>query len=259
VAAPSSPAAPPSPQLAIVPPARVDAAELTAQVSRAVDSFQCGEVKPSLLGEQDVRLVGFVSSDDDLGRLRAATSSVANVGRIDAGGVAIYPLAHCKLVKLVNETAPPSADLPAPRLQFNNADLVYKGGDTLIVNAGGTSAYTGYLYVDYFDNEGNVVHMLPMQLHPDNRMKGGQVITLGTQSAGGKAGERVYQIEAPYGPNLIVAIASPKPLFKKARVDEQESAALYLSALAQELKAAAADPGGRRVVATYTLFNTVPR
>ncbi len=261
VTTPSSPPALSSPpQVAIVlPPRAVNPAELADQVSRAVASFQCAEVKPSLIGEQDVRLTGFVSSNDELGSLRTATSSVANVGSIDASGVGIYPLSHCKLVKLINETAAPSSALPAPRLQFNNPDLVYKGGDTLIVNAGGTAAYNGYLYVDYLDNEGNVVHMLPMQLHPDNRMKAGQVITLGTPSEGGKAGERVYQIEGPYGPNLIVAIASPKPLFKKARVDEQESAELYLSALAQELRAAAADPGGRRLVATYTMFNTVPR
>jgi hypothetical protein len=90
-------------------------------------------------------------------------------------------------------------------------------------------------------------------------MKPGQVMTLGTQREGGKAGERVYQIEAPFGPNLIVAIASPKPLFKRPRGEEQESAEAYLSALAQELKAAAAEPDGRRPVAAFTLFNTVPR
>ena len=261
---PSSPTVPTSPpqqqQAAIIPPPRVvNAGELAAQVSRAVDSFQCAEVKPSLVGDQDVRLTGFVSSSDELGRLRAAAGGVANVGRIDDSGVGVYPLSHCRLVKLVNETAAPSGALPAPRLQFNNPDLVYKGGDTLIVNASGTTAYSGYLYVDYFDNEGNVVHMLPMPLHPDNRIKAGQVIVLGTQSEGGKAGERVYQIDAPYGPNLIVAIASAKPLFKRPRAEEQESAEAYLSALAQELKAAAADPAGGRLVATYTTFNTVPR
>jgi eukaryotic-like serine/threonine-protein kinase len=259
---PSAPALPPpqQQQAAIIPPLRVvRPGELAAQVSRAVDSFICAEVKPSVVGDQDVRLTGFVSSSDELGRLRAAAGGVANVGRIDDSGVGVYPLSHCRLVKLVNATAAPSSALPAPRLQFNNPDLVYKGGDTLIVNASGTSAYSGYLYVDYFDNEGNVVHMLPMQLHPDNRMKPGQVMTLGTQREGGKAGERVYQIEAPFGPNLIVAIASPKPLFKRPRGEEQESAEAYLSALAQELKAAAAEPDGRRPVAAFTLFNTVPR
>src|SRR5690348_2601824 len=257
--APSSPPAQPQ-QAAIIPPPRVvNDGELAAQVSRAVDGFQCAEVKPSLIGGQDVRLTGFVSSSDELSRLRAAAGSVANVGRIDDSGVGVYPLSHCQLIKLVNETAAPSSGLPAPRLQFNNPDLVYKGGDTLIVNVSGTSAYSGYLYVDYFDNEGNVVHMLPMQLHPDNRMKPGQVMTLGTQAQGGKPGERVYQIEAPFGPNLIVAIASPKPLFKRARANEQESAETYLPVLAEELKAAAADPAGRRPVASYTIFSTVPR
>jgi eukaryotic-like serine/threonine-protein kinase len=260
--APTAPASPPpQQQAAIIPPPRVvNAGELAAQVSRAVDGFQCAEVKPSLVGDQGVRLTGFVSSSDELSRLRAAASGVANVGRIDDSGVGVYPLSHCKLVKLVNETAAPSSGLPAPRLQFNNPDLVYKGGDTLIVNVSGTSAYGGYLYVDYFDNEGNVVHMLPMPLHPDNRMKPGQVMTLGTQSHGGKPGERVYQIEAPFGPNLIVAVASPKPLFKRPRANEQESAAAYLPVLAEELKAAAAaDPAGRRAVASYTIFSTVPR
>ena len=261
VAAAATPATSPSaPQLAVVAPPRVvNAGELAAQVSRAVDSFQCANVRPSLVNDQDVRLAGFVSSSDELSRLRAAASSIANIGRIDDSAVAVYPLSHCRLVKLINESAAPSGALPAPRLQFNNPDLVYKGGDTLIVNAGGTAAYSGYLYVDYFDNEGNVVHMLPMQLHPDNRMKSGQIITLGTQKEGGKPGERVYEIGAPFGPNMIVAIASPKPLFRKARAEEQENAEAYLSALTQEIKAAATAPDGGRLVAAYTMFNTVPR
>ena len=256
----ASPPARPTQEALVAPPRRaVNPAYLAAEVRRAVGELQCAEIEPNLVGDQDVRLVGFVSSDGDLGKLRTAVGNVADVGRVDASGVAVYALAHCKLIKLVNETATPSAALPAPRLEFNNPDLVYKGGDTLVVKASATSAYSGYLYVDYLDNEGNVVHMLPMPLHPDNRMKPGQIQTLGTAREGGKGGERVYGIEAPFGPNLIVAISSPKPLFKKARAEEQESAEQYLSALAQELKAAAAEPGGGRTVATYTLFNTIAR
>ncbi len=254
----ASPPVRPAQEALVTPPRRaVDPASLAAEVRRTTGAFPCAAVEANLVGDQDVRLVGFVSSDSELAKLHTAISNVADIGRIDDSGVAVYALTQCQMIKLVRDTATP--ELPAPRLEFNNPDLVYRDGDTLVVKASATPAYNGYLYVDYFDNEGNVVHMLPMPLHPDNRMKAGQVMALGAPKEGGKGGKRVYGIEAPFGPNLIVAISSPTPLFKKARTEEQESAENYLSALTQELKSAAAEPGGGHIAATYTLFNTLPR
>jgi hypothetical protein len=152
------------------------------------------------------------------------------------------------VIKLVDDTATPARAETAPRLQFNNPSLVYKAGDKLIVQASATAAFDGYLYVDYLDNEGTVLHLLPVPEHPNNQIRAGQRLTLG--------GER-YEIGTPFGPNLIVAISSPKRLFPPRT--EEENAKVYLPVLTKALRAAAADPNGARVVATYTLINTVAR
>src|SRR5262249_32323064 len=113
-------------------------------------------------------------------------------------------------------------------------------------------------YVDYFDNEGNVVHMLPTTLHPKNALKAGEEVTLGTTKQGGKAGERIYEISEPFGANLITAISSPKRLFPD-RPQEVESADKYLPLLANALEPAAVAKGSPPPLVTYTLINTTPK
>jgi hypothetical protein len=124
----------------------------------------------------------------------------------------------------------------------------------LVVRAGQTKAFGGYLYVDFFDNDGNAVHMLPTQLRQKNAFKPGEEVTLGATKEGGKTGERIYEIGEPFGANLIVAISSSKPLFSP-RSEEVEGAENYLAVLASALGAAAKD--APPPVATYTFINTV--
>ncbi|HLH48186.1 MAG TPA: DUF4384 domain-containing protein, partial [Roseiarcus sp.] len=165
---------------------------------------------------------------------------------------------HCEVIKLLQDRATAENEAAAPRLQFNIPSLVYKAGDTLVVTATATTAYDGYLYVDYLDNDANVIHLLPAPQHLVNAMKGGQSVTIGAPKTGGRKGERVYEISEPFGPNLIIAISSPKPLFAP-RSDEVENAKTYLPVLTAALKAAAAGADGKRVMATHAFINTVPR
>jgi hypothetical protein len=233
-----------------------DRAAAEAKIQEVTQGYRCSELTSTLTDERELRLSGFVSTADDLAKLRSAASGLPDLSVVSST-VHVYEWPHCEVVKILGPVAAPGSDAVAPRLQLNSANLIYKSGDALVVRARGTPNYSGYLYVDYFDNEGNVVHMLPTTLRPKNALKPGEEVTLGTTKQGGKAGERIYEISEPFGANLIIAISSPKRLFPD-RPQEVENADTYLPVLAGALGSPGAAKGSAPVV-TYTFINTTPR
>ena len=93
-----------------------------------------------------------------------------------------------------------------------------------------------HLYVDYVDPGGDVVHLEPSPVVPDSMVDGGSEIQLGTEAADAGPGGRYYELGAPYGRAVVVALASAVPLFAGPR-EEVEPAATYLAALEQALAA----------------------
>jgi len=246
---PQTTVAPPN-QVGLVspPPAAVlSLAEKQTQIGQVTKDFTCAELKPTVTDAADVRIEGFVSSTNDLDRLRSALGGLPALGPVPLDRVAVYGWPHCEVIKLIDETAAPTRPDMAPRLGFNIPSLVYKDGDKLIIQANATPAFDGFLYVDYLDSEGTVLHMLPAPEHTDNHLRAEQGLRLGGD---------LYAIGAPFGPNLVVAISSQKRLFPP-RTEQQESAKTYLPVLTKALQALASSSA--RPVAAYTLINTVAR
>ena len=106
--------------------------------------------------------------------------------------------------------------------------------------------------MDYFTLEGYVVHLWPNGLEKDHKLVAGGQHRLGDPTGGG----RFWTIGQPFGRELIVAIASARPLFPALR-PEAEQAAGYLAELHKALEAA-----GRNAttppVATALFITTVP-
>lgn len=229
------------------PPAVLSPAEVVAQIRQASEGFPCSEIKPTMTDAGDVRLAGFVSSAADLDRLRLALGGIASSRPIPLDGVNVYGHPHCDVIKLLDDSAALSRPGVAPRLTFNNADLTYRKGEKLVIQATATSAYDGYLYVDVIDVDGNVLHMLPAPEHANNQLRADQGVRLGGDN---------YATGDPYGPNLVMAISSPSRLFPP-RAAQQEDASAYLPVLTKALRAAAGG-NGSRVIASYTLINTIP-
>jgi hypothetical protein len=116
------------------------------------------------------------------------------------------------------------------------AGAIYKKGDTLVVDLINRGAATA-LQVDYFTVTGDVIHLLPNAKERDNRLAADARRRLGDPQGGG----RFWMMGEPYGHELVVAIASPRPLFEAPR-PETESAHRYLPELRKALDAAAKGP-----------------
>jgi eukaryotic-like serine/threonine-protein kinase len=136
--------------------------------------------------------------------------------------------------------------------------LALAGGKTtlhdgeLITVAQKMPGYTGYLETDYFSNDGTVLHLYPTPTDAEKMLAAGGTKVLGDPAHGGAS----WQVSAPYGTDMIIAIASSTPLFAMAR-PQDENASAYLPALRAALQNAASS-GAKLSVAALPVV-TVPK
>ncbi len=176
---------------------------------------------------------GFVASEADKSDLAAKLSALSGVSSVTADLV-IVPRPFCEVRAMLDELAlVGGAGIGAPVLQLNHADLAYRAGDKFVVKVKASDRFAGYLYLDFIDSEGSVVHLLWTPSLLGSRVLAGQELTAGAR------GELVAS--PPFGENLLIAISSRRPLFSALR-PEVERGAVYFPALRQALASAA--PGG---------------
>jgi hypothetical protein len=125
------------------------------------------------------------------------------------------------------------ADGPPARL-VGSGETLHQGDPIRIeVQAG---HYPVNVRIDYFSLDGRVLHMLPNERTPAVTLPAGSKRVFGS-------GEDWRAGGAPFGTELILVVATPKPL-DLGRRPVVEAAAAYLPALERELRrsAAAAEP-----------------
>lgn len=243
------PAPPPTPvpeQVAVVrPPSLEDVRAAAKDVNRnvACSGVDVRETSGGYL------LAGYAGSEADAATLRD------RIGRLPVSAkltpqIAVRPWPFCDLlstVQPVSAEAVPMSD--RIRIEMNRPSLVYRDGEvlTLTVKAG---ARGGFLTVDYYDLEGNAVHMLPMPLRRNDKLAAGGSLTLGADHASATTEERVYTISPPYGPGMIVAVLTQSPLFRSDRA-EVEPVRDYVGSFRGALSRA---QGAGQVVAAHSVF-----
>ena len=118
--------------------------------------------------------------------------------------------------------------------------------------------FRGELHVDYIDRAGNVQHLYPqlgdpkerMAADPPRRFEPGEQVTLGEPGPD----NRGWQVDEPFGTDLIIAIISEDALFDRPRTANVEKAATYLRDLKKSVEAAKAR--GARITATAMPLET---
>ncbi len=121
-----------------------------------------------------------------------------------------------------------------PTLTLNHPSAIYHPGEVVIAEATATSLFDGYLYVDFYDVDGYVVHVLPSRhtdRHTDRHVAAGESLVLGDdrQPAG-----FTLMIIPRYGEEAFV-VTSMRASLNAGMRPEVEPAADYLRALRDRL------------------------
>lgn len=224
----------------------VDAAS-PAQNSLAplLDAVPCAALHASTDGGV-VELGGYAHDSDRLRALLAQIKSLAGIDEVRSANVQLVPNDMCAVLDVL---AAYGLGRSSGSLRPLNADHEYTDGEPLVLDI--TSPADGaYLYVDYFDLEGNVMHLLPSERLKDNRPAAGNTATIG------KAGD--WRVASPFGTELIVLLATPEPLFAAERAP-LESGAPYLELLQQKLENLLEKHGQDSIFADLAVITTKPK
>ncbi|MBJ6372524.1 DUF4384 domain-containing protein [Sedimentitalea arenosa] len=116
--------------------------------------------------------------------------------------------------------------------------------------------YDAYIYVDYFDADGNVLHLVPNDRTPHRRVAAKAQFHVGARSAE-EDGLQLF-IGPPYGQEIAVAFAATDPLYDGLR-PVIEPAAPYLGWLKERVDNARARNPGFKGEWVYFLISTAER
>ena len=104
----------------------------------------------------------------------------------------------------------------------------YTEGEKLLVHV--LSTTDAYIQVDYYQADGQVIHLLPNALD-HNRIKSGQIFTLGKSD-----NTFQFEIAPPFGVEMLTVIASQMPIDREVGGPTIEPAAGYLKRLTRQLQ-----------------------
>jgi serine/threonine-protein kinase len=233
------PADPPSQHLALVVP-RLD---YRAAANAAAAAAPCGLIATSAT-DAGLTLLGVVERSQ-----AAAVRAALSAGNIPAGDpaarIALQPFdgPYCPALPLLRSVLAGPAD--APQVAVDGA-MPLRRGDLLRFGVTMPS-WPAHLYVAYFMKSGEVAHLVPSAQHPANAR-----VRLGDPAPGFPG----WEIDEPFGTDLMVVVASERPLFPGLRpfVEPQEA---YLEALAAALDGARRQ--GSRVAVRPVVIETVAR
>jgi osmotically-inducible protein OsmY len=208
-------------------PTDVEPAALAGRVAEIAEGVRCAGISTDVTDDRHVVLSGYVGSERDRRRLESRLLALDDVVAVD-GALAVYPWPLCEAIGLARlGEAGRAAGL---EIAASNPDGVYSAGELLALEIDAPD-FDGFVYVDYFDNQGNVVHMLPAPARPDNAVRSGERITIGDADDGGNP----YPIPAANGPHLVLVVAAPSKLFALDR-SQVEDARGYLRDLRSAIR-----------------------
>jgi hypothetical protein len=215
-------------------------ADAQSALAAAVAGYDCAAVTYDVGTDRSVHLAGHVATEQDLVRLRAAVAGIPNIGAVRFD-VSLMPRPYCEVsAKLARLITQPGRD--APTLSLGAKDP--HPGDRLVVD-GHAPGFDGYVYVDYYGSDGQVVHLLPTARDRFNLKPLRNHFVLGCPPAG-----IAVALDKPPGERLITLIVASKPLFAELRPGA-EPAHDYLGSLATAIGGL----GSIKTAAVLTFFD----
>jgi hypothetical protein len=234
-------------------PARVAGPTVQQLVDQKIAGYTCADLTGTVDKDGVTAVKGYVSRPTDMERLRSDIGAIHGV-KTPSYQVKILIWPHCEVVKMLSSYRQRNVDRHdglAVTPTTGHSDRFIKD-ESVIVKL--TQAnHDGYLFVDYYTVEGEVIHLFPNSREPHS----GQVIAASQQIDVGQSGVQGggwITVDAPFGQELITVVASAKPIYSGLRPDS-EPAKTYLPLLKQALEANRTDD---KFVADFMTIQTEP-
>ena len=230
-------------QSAVTPSASAAIEALPAPTVEAmmdlVATYDCADLRASTADDGTVQVTGIFRDGDDVaafvGELEAAFGSAAVRTELDPLGEP-----NCAAAAFIGPFRPDYR-----MMTLAAAEPTFKEGDLIVVEISADDT-ARYLYIDYFQLDGTVIHLLPEAVNGPKRIRPGAPLRLGD----GSTSEFLWRAAAPFGRELLTVLMSTRPLFEQPRPVEEPTED-YLPRLR-----ARADALGGAFIADYLTITT---
>ena len=197
------------------------------------------------VSDGSVKLVGFGGNPQAISGFAGAIKALPEVGGVSSS-VRQLGSGTCPMLE---EYAPywrsnRAHETPARLQPVTARDGRFKGGEPLVLDVR-AAGFGGYIYIDYYSLDGNVVHMVPSPRAAEQQVSAKFEVRIG------ELGEWI--VAPPFGTEVITLLVSSEPLFAKPR-PEVESSASYFEVLRAGL--ARVNTGAGSVVADIIVITT---
>jgi type IV/VI secretion system ImpK/VasF family protein len=218
------------------------------EVEDVVRSFECAQVSVASMERGLVKLNGHIESNEQRELLRQKVGMVHGVKGV-SDDLTIIPRPFCEVMETL-EPARASNEKAGFQLEMRpskGCDATYRPHEKLVVEVTARKALN-YLYIDYYaaDKE-SVSHIFPNSKRSDDTIKDAQAATIG-----GASDNQQWEVQTPFGLEMVTVLSSPKPLFTPAR-ELSEEAEEYLALLRRHLQL---NGSGAGIAATYCFITS---
>ena len=230
-----------------------------AALARVASGFDCSKI--SVAVDEDLRSVslsGHIRSEGDRDRLAQTIAALGDVPNLSLGDLHVVGEPYCRVLAFLERP-----ELSRSDDQVHDAATIGESAQAGVLRLTEGMAlqlrlrspnFSSFLYVDYFTADGKVFHLFPERQQPEASFAPDEAILIG--GPGGRGLKAT--IGPPFGLDMVVALASEKPLFRAAR-PTAETAEEHLNALTAAVAAAHRSEPRLRLEYSYFLVRTAAR
>jgi serine/threonine protein kinase len=218
------------------------------EVTAFLGTMPCSVLQASI-NDRTLAVRGFAAGEKVMARIDGSLGNIAGISELK-NEIRALPRAFCQTLEFYAPYWKANRDAGfGTVIGTQNSDDTFVGGERLVLDIN-TPTYNSWLHVDYFDHEGNVVHMMPSPGEEFNQGEPRAFFQLGEEGDIG-----LWEVAPPFGTDMIVLLAASVPLFEGAR-GQFEDANDYRAALGKRLKTLAAESPGAKVSAAFVVVTT---
>jgi serine/threonine protein kinase len=200
------------------PPSRED---IKANLGTVTGGYQCAALDFAVASDRSARISGHVASQADLDKLTRDVASISGIGQVKVD-VVVMERPHCEVAAVLAPLIGRQRLAPSLGFVVKTNDVHLGDRLSLDIRAPG---FDGYMYIDYFDRGGQVLHLFPnnrdfFNLRPERN----HFIVFKPPLTS------CWTFTGNEGQELITLIATSKPLFPAPR-PEIENIGDYVATL----------------------------